>query len=72
MGVDNLLLLRFGEALRKLSGEEFAALLAEKIGARAIVVGHDFRFGRNGEAHRDRVGRCGPAVGFSRSMSCLP
>jgi riboflavin kinase/FMN adenylyltransferase len=65
MGLDNLLLLRFGEALRKLSGEDFASLLAEKIGARAIVVGHDFRFGRNGEATATMLADAGRRLGFA-------
>src|SRR5437588_340717 len=45
-----LWLLRFGEALRNLPAEAFAQLLAEKLRARVVVVGHDFRFARRGEA----------------------
>src|SRR5262245_7980347 len=48
--LDYLWLLRFGEALRNLSAEAFAGLLARALAARVVVVGHDFRFGRNGEA----------------------
>src|SRR3984957_20260891 len=50
MDLDALLLPRFCEGLRNLSGEAFAGLLARDIGARTVVVGHDFRFGCNGEA----------------------
>jgi riboflavin kinase/FMN adenylyltransferase len=49
MQIANVLVLRFGEDLRRLSGEEFAQLLARDLAAVSVVVGHDFRFGRNGE-----------------------
>ncbi|MBS0388167.1 MAG: FAD synthetase family protein, partial [Proteobacteria bacterium] len=48
-GLARLHLLTFNDALRSKSGEEFMALLGA-LGARAIVVGHDFRFGRGGQA----------------------
>jgi riboflavin kinase / FMN adenylyltransferase len=40
--------LRFDAQLRQLTGEQFVALLAERFGASAVVVGQDFRFGRGG------------------------
>jgi riboflavin kinase / FMN adenylyltransferase len=49
-GLDYLWLLRFSEQVRGLSGEQFARLLFHDLGAPVVVVGHDFRFGRNGEA----------------------
>lgn len=48
-GLGRLHLLTFDARLRAKSGAQFMAVLRE-LGARAIVVGHDFRFGRNGEA----------------------
>ena len=48
-GLDRLHLLTFNARLRSKSGAQFMAVLRE-LGARAIIVGHDFRFGRNGEA----------------------
>jgi riboflavin kinase/FMN adenylyltransferase len=48
-GIDQLRLLRFDERLRMLSGLQFMQLLAAA-GARVVVVGHDFHFGRGGEA----------------------
>jgi len=48
-GLARLHLLTFNAALRSKSGAEFMALLGA-LGARAIVVGHDFRFGRGGQA----------------------
>src|ERR1700730_18586318 len=47
--LDYLWLLRFGGALRNLPGEAFAQLLARELHPRLVVVGHDFRFGRDGE-----------------------
>ena len=65
MGLDYLLLLRFGEGLRNLSGEAFAGLLAQDLGARAVVVGHDFRFGCHGEATASMLAEAGRRLGFS-------
>jgi len=48
-GIDRLCLLRFDERLRMLSGLQFMQLLAAAR-ARVVVVGHDFHFGRGGEA----------------------
>ena len=63
--LDYLLVLRFGEGLRNLSGEAFAALLAQNLAARAVVVGHDFRFGCNGEATAPMLAEAGQRLGFS-------
>src|SRR6202790_4868889 len=48
-GLDRLCVLSFGNRLRALSGLQFMQLLAAAR-ARVVVVGHDFRFGRGGEA----------------------
>ena len=64
-GVDYLWLLRFGETLRNLPGEEFASLLAKELRARVVVVGHDFRFGRNGEATVPLLEEAGRRLGFA-------
>ena len=65
MGLDGVLVLRFGEGLRNLSGEAFAGLLAQDLAARAVVVGHDFRFGCNGEATAPMLAEAGRRLGFS-------
>jgi riboflavin kinase/FMN adenylyltransferase len=66
MDLEGLLLLRFGECLRNLTGEAFATgLLAKDLGARAVVVGHDFRFGRNGEATAPMLAEVGKRLGFT-------
>ena len=64
LDLDVLLLLRFGEGLRNLSGEAFAGLLARDLGARTVVVGHDFRFGCNGEATAPMLIDAGKRLGF--------
>jgi riboflavin kinase/FMN adenylyltransferase len=63
MGIERLCLLRFDQRLRGLSGSEFLALL---VGARArvVVVGHDFRFGRGGEASADWCAQQADQFGF--------
>jgi riboflavin kinase/FMN adenylyltransferase len=48
-GLDRLCVLPFGPRLREMSGLEFLRQLAAAR-ARVVVVGHDFRFGRGGEA----------------------
>jgi riboflavin kinase/FMN adenylyltransferase len=51
--------------LRNLTGEAFARLLAKDLGARMVVVGHDFRFGRNGEATAPMLADVGKRLGFA-------
>jgi len=63
-GLDYLWLLRFGEALRNLPGEAFAQLVARELRPRLVVVGHDFRFGRNGEATASVLAAAGTRLGF--------
>jgi riboflavin kinase/FMN adenylyltransferase len=65
MQVENVLLLRFGEGLRRLSGEDFAQLLARDLNAAAVVVGHDFKFGRGGATNADALAQSGERLGFS-------
>ena len=48
-GLERLCVLPFGPRLRSMSGQQFVELLAAAR-ARVVVVGHDFRFGRGGEA----------------------
>lgn len=63
--LDYLCLLRFDEALRNLSAQEFAEFLARGLGARVIVVGHDFRFGRSGTATAEVLAEAGRRLGFN-------
>ena len=63
-GLDYMCVLRFDEGLRNLSGEGFAQLLARDLRAHLVVVGHDFRFGRDGQATALSLAREGEALGF--------
>ena len=62
--LDYLWLLRFAENVRKLSAQEFVELLDRELRARIVVVGHDFRFGRNGEATAEVLASAGARCGF--------
>lgn len=68
LGVEVLWVLRFGEPLRTLSGEAFATLLARRLHAPVVVVGHDFRFGRNGEASAETLLEAGGRLGFATEV----
>jgi len=63
-GLDYLWLLRFNEALRNLSGGDFAQLLARRLRPSVVVVGHDFRFARKGEATAASLAAAGERLGF--------
>lgn len=63
--LDYVLLLRFGEGLRCLSGEDFAQILARDLRASAVVVGHDFKFGRGGEMSAAALAAGGERFGFA-------
>jgi riboflavin kinase / FMN adenylyltransferase len=63
-GIDYMCVLRFGEWLRNLSGQDFASFLATHLHVHLVVVGHDFRFGRNGEATASALAASGSALGF--------
>ena len=63
-GLSFVLQLRFGEALRNLSGEQFVRLLSDDIKAPAVVIGHDFKFGRHGVANATLLAEAGLKLGF--------
>jgi riboflavin kinase / FMN adenylyltransferase len=62
--LDYLWVLRFGEALRNLSPDDFAQLLARLLAPSVVVVGHDFRFARKGEATAAVLAEAGRRLGF--------
>jgi riboflavin kinase/FMN adenylyltransferase len=64
MGLDALLVLRFDESLRRLNGDDFTALLQERLRVAALVVGYDFRFGRDGAASAAQLQAAGARLGF--------
>lgn len=65
LGVDRLLCLRFNETLRSMSAEEFASeLFVKGLGVQALVLGDDFRFGRDREGDAAFMRRLGKRQGF--------
>ena len=65
-GVERFVCLRFDSALRSLSADEFVGkVLVEALGARHVVVGHDFKFGRNMAGNVATLRTAGPAAGFA-------
>ncbi|MFK7891065.1 MAG: bifunctional riboflavin kinase/FAD synthetase [Granulosicoccus sp.] len=72
-GIDRLLLLQFDQELATRSADDFIqSILVEKIQARHIVVGDDFRFGRRRQGNfqllSDSAGRHGYSV--EQSATC--
>jgi riboflavin kinase/FMN adenylyltransferase len=63
-GLDYLWVLRFDEALRNLSAQDFALLLKSRLRPSVVVVGHDFRFARRGEATAPVLAAAGRGLGF--------
>ena len=63
-GLSTVLQLRFGEKLRCVTGEAFTRLLANELKVAAVVIGHDFKFGRNGEASAPMLCEAGRRLGF--------
>ena len=64
-GLDYFWLLRFDDALRNLCAEDFAQLLVSRLRASVVVVGHDFRFARKGEATAAVLAAAGDRLGFA-------
>ena len=65
-GADEVYVLPFDETTAALAPEEFARrVLADRLGARAIVVGEDFRFGRQAAGSVTMLAALGPELGFS-------
>jgi riboflavin kinase/FMN adenylyltransferase len=63
-GLDALILLRFDDRLRSMTGRQFLNLLITDLAVRSVIVGHDFRFGRGGEAHAEFLQEAGREQGF--------
>jgi riboflavin kinase/FMN adenylyltransferase len=63
-GLSTVLQLRFDEKLRCVTGEAFTRLLADELKVAAVVIGHDFKFGRNGEASAPMLCGAGRRLGF--------
>ena len=63
--LDRLCVLPFDAATRSLTADQFAGLLAERLRPAVVVVGHDFRFGRNGEGTATVLHEAGRRLGFA-------
>lgn len=64
-GLGSLCVLRFDHALRSMSGERFIELLARDFAASAVIVGHDFRFGRGGATTAAVLEQAGKSQGIA-------
>ncbi|MFH8250934.1 bifunctional riboflavin kinase/FAD synthetase [Microbacterium sp. B2969] len=64
-GIDATLILRFDAALASLEPRVFVErILVDALGARTVLVGHDFRFGRGGAGNPDMLRELGEELGF--------
>ncbi|MCL2401001.1 MAG: riboflavin biosynthesis protein RibF [Oscillospiraceae bacterium] len=52
-GIDDIIFLHFDKATSDMSWDVFIGHLVEEFGARHLVAGHDFRFGKGGEGTSD-------------------
>ena len=65
LGLDRLVLLKFDARLRNWSAAEFVErVLHEGLGARYVVIGQGFRYGRGRGGDVDSLGRSGAEYGF--------
>ena len=61
-GVERFVCLRFDASLRSMSPDEFIGnVLVDALGARHVVVGHDFKFGRSMAGNVETLRVAGPA-----------
>jgi riboflavin kinase/FMN adenylyltransferase len=65
-GVERFVCLRFDAALRSMSPDAFIGdVLVSALGARHVIVGHDFKFARNLAGNVETLRAAGPAAGFA-------
>lgn len=68
-GVDVCVMLDFNEALSRIPAEEFVSgVLVEKLRARHVVMGADFRFGHRGAGDGALLQRLGRELGFHAEL----
>ncbi len=68
-GVDATLLAHYDRSLYSLSPEDFVQeYLVDRLGAREVVVGEDFRFGRGNTGDIDTLRQLGKVFGFEVTM----
>ena len=65
-GVECFVCLRFDAALRSMSPDQFIGdVLVSALGARHVIVGHDFKFARNLAGNVETLREAGSAAGFA-------
>lgn len=64
-GVENVLILKFNQALAKITASEFVTMLYAYLKPIHIVIGDDFRFGHNRQGDFDLLCEKGATLGFS-------
>ena len=65
LGVDYIINIPFDEYMTKISGYDFVKdILIDKLGAKKIIVGHDFTFARNKEGNIDLLKELSKKNGF--------
>jgi riboflavin kinase/FMN adenylyltransferase len=65
LGVDRLVTLRFDECMRAMTPKDFVdELIVDRLGARHVVVGDDFRYGSHAGGTIDTLRAAGEAHGF--------
>ena len=66
LGVDHAKVVRFSKAFSQASPEEFVRdILVGRLGARSVVVGFNFTFGRGGRGTAHTLGELGQTLGFA-------
>lgn len=69
-GVDMLYMPAFGEKIAEMNREEFARQLFAELGAKAVVVGFNYRFGKNAEGTPEYLAEA--AKEFGAEVVCMP
>lgn len=65
-GIDVTLCLDFTPELARIEPEDFVRdILVKKIGVKEVVIGYDFRFGREGKGNRELLIQMGEECGFT-------
>lgn len=63
-GIDYLYVINFNKKYANISPEEFIKFLSENLNCKKLVVGHDWRFGANGEGDIELAKKFGEKYGF--------
>ena len=63
-GADFVSVLSFSSELQQVSAKDFCEMLVQEAGLEVLVVGNDFRTGRNGEGDIEKLKELGEQLGF--------